>query len=237
MVLRKILRIDEEKCTGCGICIPSCAEGAIKIVDGKARLVSEKYCDGLGACIGECSEGAISIEEREAEEFDEEAVSEYLSKKKSNEVQKLCPAIVERFNNDITQKIASNKNKSYLSQWPIKLELVPTKAKFFEDSDLILAADCVPFAYPNFHEDFLKEKAIIIGCSKLNDTAMYEKKLTEIIKRNNIRSLKVVNMEVPCCFGLHYLVKKALKSSDKKIPLYQQTISIKGEKKSNHLNE
>jgi len=241
MVLRSIVRINEEKCTGCGLCIPACAEGALKIVDGKAKLVSDRYCDGLGACLGECPQGAITIEKREAEEFDEEAVEENLKRKPSvpqvhhaHPKHQSCPsAQVMRFERNLTEKESVNipeKMESMLTQWPVQLMLLPTNVPFLENADLLIAADCVPFAYANFHNDFLRGRKLVVGCPKLDDAEFYKKKLTEIFKRNNIRSVTVVNMEVPCCFGLCRLVKEALDSSGKTISLRQETISIKGNK-------
>lgn len=242
MVLRSVVKIDEEKCTGCGLCIIACAEGALKIVDGKAKLISEKYCDGLGACIGECPEGAITIEMREAEEFDEKAVEEHLTTQKPVPMahhihsthQSSCPSAkvmqLERKTPDKETMNIPERAKSMLSQWPVQLTLLPPNAPFFENADLLIAADCVPFAYANFHSDFLKGKALVIGCPKLDDAAFYREKLTEIFKRSNIRSITVVNMEVPCCFGLYHLVKEALDSSGKNIPLRQEIIGIKGDK-------
>jgi len=213
-VVRKIVRIDEEKCNGCGLCIPSCPEGALQIIDGKARLVSEIYCDGLGACLGECPQGAITIEERVAEEFSEEAVKTLLEGKKE------MPTI---------SSVASTS--SALAQWPIQLHLVNPKAPYFKDANLLIVADCVPFAYGSFHQDFLKEKSIVVGCPKLDDVQFYEEKLTEIFRQSNIKSITVVNMEVPCCNGLHYIVKKAVERSGKNILVEQVVIGIKGERK------
>jgi len=241
MVLRSIVRIDEEKCTGCGLCILACAEGALKIVDGKAKLFSDKYCDGLGACIGECPQGAITIEKREAQEFDEEAVKEHLKEKPSvptvhhaHATHQSCPsAQIMRFERNLTEKETMNipeKRESMLSQWPVQLTLLPTNAPFFENADLLIAADCVPFAYANFHNDFLKGRTLMVGCPKLDDAKFYKEKLTEIFKRNNIKSVTVVNMEVPCCFDLYRLVKGASDSSGKVIPLRQETVSVKGDK-------
>ena len=243
MVLRSIVKIDEEKCTGCGLCVPVCAEGAIKIINGKAKLISDKYCDGLGACLGECPVGAITIEERETEEFDEEAVKEHLKREQTvptvhhhhaHPVHQSCPsAKVMHFERNLTEKetvTTPEKRESMLSQWPVQLTLVPPTAPFFENADLLIAADCVPFAYANFHSDFLRSKTLVIGCPKLDNAEFYKEKLTEVFKRSNIRSVTVVNMEVPCCFGLYRLVKEALDSSEKNIPLKQQIISIKGDK-------
>ena len=246
MVLRSIIRIDEEKCTGCGLCIPACAEGALKIVDGKAKLVSDKYCDGLGACLGECPQGAITIEKREAEEFDEEAAEEHLKRKPSvttvhhaHPSHQPCPsAQVMHFERNLPRRETVEipaKNESMLSQWPVQLTLLPPNAPFFENADLLIAADCVPFAYSNFHNDFLRGRTLVVGCPKLDDAEFYKEKLTEIFKRNNIRSVTVVNMEVPCCFGLYRLVKEALDSSEKDIPIKQETISMKGDKISTTL--
>jgi len=250
MVLRSIVRIDEEKCTGCGLCVPSCAEGALKIINGKAKLISDKYCDGLGACLGDCPEGAITIEERETEEFDEEAVKEHLKGEQTvpavhhshpihnHPVHQSCPsAKVMQFERNLTEKetvTTPEKRESMLSQWPVQLTLLPPTAPFFENADLLIVADCVPFAYANFHSDFLRDKTLVIGCPKLDNAEFYKEKLTEIFKRSNIRSVTVVNMEVPCCFGLYRLVKEALDSSEKNIPLKQEIISIKGDKISPH---
>ena len=241
MVSRSIVRIDEEKCTGCGLCIPVCAEGALEIVDGKAKLISDRYCDGLGACIGECPQGAIIIAKREAEEFNEEAAKEHIKQKKSaptahqaHPKNHLCPSTqIINFERNLAEKETANipkKRESMLSQWPVQLTLIPTNAPFFENADLLITADCVPFAYANFHNDFLKGRTLIIGCPKLDDAKFYKEKLTEIFKLSNIRKITVVNMEVPCCFGLYRLVKEALDSSGKTVPLNQTIISVKGEK-------
>jgi len=241
MIIRDIVRIDEENCTGCGLCVPSCAEGALRIVDGKAKLISDKYCDGLGACLGECPEGAITIIKREAEEFDEEAVDQRLKAKSSapavhlaHSVHRPClSAKAMHFPKDLTEKEylkAPEKRETMLSQWPVQLTLVPSNAPFFEDANLLIAADCVPFAYADFHTGFLKGKTLVVGCPKLDDATFYKKKLTEIFKQANIRSVTVVNMEVPCCFGLRRLVKEAMDSSGKVIPLKQEIISIKGDR-------
>jgi len=211
------------------------------IVKGKAKLISDKYCDGLGACLGECPVGAITIEERETEEFDEEAVKEHLKREQtvpavhhSHSVHQPCPsAKVMYFERNLTEKevvTAPEKSASMLSQWPVQLTLVPPTAPFFENADLLIAADCVPFAYANFHSDFLRGKTLVVGCPKLDNAGFYKEKLTEIFKQSNIRSVTVVNMEVPCCFGLYRLIKEALDSSGKNVPLKQEIISIKGDK-------
>jgi len=218
--VRNIIKIDEEKCNGCGLCIPNCPEGALQITDGKAKLVSDVYCDGLGACIGTCPQGAITIEEREGEEFDEEASKQGLRKKGITEAQ--IPTEVRH---------STGRVPSALSQWPVHLMLVNPRAPFFQDRDLLVVADCVPFAYANFHQDFLKGKSIVVGCPKIDDTEFYEKKLIELFRQSNVRSVTAINMELPCCYGLHFLVQRVLQSSGKNIPIKQITINIKGEKK------
>jgi Fe-S-cluster-containing hydrogenase component 2 len=241
MVLRNIVRIDEEKCTGCGLCIPACAEGALKIVDGKARLVKDIYCDGLGACLGECPQGAITIIQREAEEFDEEAVGKYIQNSRTTPPahhthSSGCPSTQVRYFERTTEEKPTSppieKRETRLSTWPVQIKLLPPNAPFFENADLVIAADCVPFAYADFHEDLLKGKPLAIGCPKLDDTSLYKNKLAAIFRMSDIKSITVVNMEVPCCFGLFRLVKEALSKSGKTIPLRQETISIKGEKLS-----
>jgi ferredoxin len=241
MILRSIAKIDEKKCTGCGFCIPACAEGALRIVDGKAKLVSDKYCDGLGACLGECPHGAIIIEERETEEFNEEAVEEHLRRKPSAQtihhphpIHRPCPsAQVTHFERDRAEKEIEKtprETESNLTQWPVQLTLLPANAPFLENADLLIVADCVPFAYADFHNDFLRGRKLLVGCPKLDDAKSYKEKLTEIFRRFNINTVTVVNMEVPCCFGLYQLVRGALESSEKATPLRQETISIKGKK-------
>jgi Fe-S-cluster-containing hydrogenase component 2 len=232
LVKRKLVRIDEDKCDGCGLCVPACPEGAIQIIDGKARLVSEIYCDGLGACLGHCPKDAITIEEREAEPFDEEAVKTHLEAHRHAAA--ACPsAQVMQFEKPAaTEPVTSEQvpAKSELAQWPIQLTLVPPQAPYLNNADLLVAADCIPFAYPNFHQDLLKGKTILIGCPKLDDVQFYIEKLAQIFSHNNIASVTVAHMEVPCCFGLTYIVKEALSSAGKDIPLEDITISIKGEK-------
>ncbi|UCG45905.1 MAG: 4Fe-4S binding protein [Candidatus Bathyarchaeota archaeon] len=240
---RNIIRIDEDKCTGCGICVTACAEGALKIVDGKAKLVSEIYCDGLGACLPECPEGALAIEERESEEFDEESVKKHLKTLESipqphhsHPHLQICPSAqvmhLERPSKAREAVSAQKRNPSMLSHWPVQLRLLPPTTSFFKDADLLVAADCVPFTSANFHQDFLQGRAVVIGCPKLDDAQFYKNRLTEIFKKNNINSITVVNMEVPCCFGLHNLVKEAISASGKNIPLRQEIITIKGDTKA-----
>ncbi len=237
MIKRKIIKIDENKCNGCGLCIPACPEGALQMVNGKARLVSDKYCDGLGACLGECPQGAISFEEREAAEFDEAAVKEKMEKAGKSHHHPMggsCPSekvLMWKGTEAVREKGALH---SALGQWPIQLMLVNPRAPYFQDADLVLAADCVPFAYANFHPDFLAGKAIAIGCPKLDDAQHYVEKVTEILKANNIKSLTVVNMEVPCCFGLLQIAQSAIEISGKNVPLIQKVISLQGEIKNGY---
>jgi ferredoxin len=205
---RKIVNINHALCNGCGSCIPKCAEGALQIVNGKATIIKETYCDGLGACLGECPQGAITITEREAEAFNEAEVHKHLQTKPA---QTGPPSTVP-------QK----------PQWPVKLDLVPPKAPFFENADLLLAADCAPIALKNFH-DLMAGKRVMIGCPKFNDARAYAQKLTEILQQNRIASVTVVHMEVPCCTGLKWAVNKALEASGKHIPVKELEVKIGGD--------
>ena len=227
MVKRKIVQIDEEKCNGCGQCIPNCAEGALKIIDGKARIVSDVYCDGLGACLGHCPMDAISIIEREASEFDEEAVHHYL---KSQETLACgCPASHVKSLEAEERKAAPEPQASSLRHWPVQLNLVPVKAPFFEDTDLLLMADCVAVAHPSLHATLLKGRTVLIGCPKFDDARGYVSKLAEILRRNQVHSLTVAHMEVPCCSGLERIAELALRDSGKMIPTQRLIVSVKGE--------
>lgn len=233
---RSIVSIDEEKCTGCGLCIPNCAEGAIKLINGKAKLVDERFCDGLGACLGHCPQDAITVIEREAEQFDEEAVKKHLSKPVVTHVPHVphaCPgsmAMDFRSTKRTSVTGARQESQSQLRQWPVQLTLVSPEAPYFRDAELLVCADCVPFAYPNFHSDFLAGKSLIIGCPKLDDARFYVDKLTEILKKNNIKGITLVNMEVPCCFGLQSIVEEAMERAGKVVPVKQTVITIRGEK-------
>jgi NAD-dependent dihydropyrimidine dehydrogenase PreA subunit len=239
MATRKIVQIDEGKCTGCGLCIPNCAEGALQIIDGKARLVSEKFCDGLGACLGHCPEDAITVIEREAEDFDEKAVEAYLHKKEEAQpkpqpqpVFNGCPSsrpMHFKVPEVRPESGSAAPTISQLTQWPVQLKLVPINAPYFQDADLLIAADCVPFAYPDFHRDFLKGKAVVVGCPKLDDIQYYREKLTEIFRTNSIKSITVPFMEVPCCFGLVKATEDAIAASGKNIPLRKVKIGIRGD--------
>ncbi len=237
MAMRKIVKIDEEKCTGCGLCIPNCVEGALQIADGKARLMSEKFCDGLGACLGHCPQDAITVIEREAEEFDEKAVEAFLHTKREAQPQPKpafggCPSSRPmQFKLPKTRSKAGSAPRSFsqLAQWPVQLKLVPVNAPYFQDAELLVAADCVPFAYANFHKDFIKGKIVLVGCPKLDDIQYYEEKLTQIFKSNSIQTVTVPYMEVPCCFGLVKAVEEAIEASGKNIHLKKIKISIRGE--------
>jgi Pyruvate/2-oxoacid:ferredoxin oxidoreductase delta subunit len=231
---RSIVSIDEKKCNGCGLCVPNCAEGAIKLINGKAELVDERFCDGLGACLGHCPQDAITILEREAPEFDEEAVKIHLSAAKKpavlSHVPHACPgSMAMDFRGAKKSTGADARQSSELRQWPVQLTLVSPEASYFRGAELLVAADCVPFAYPNFHSDFLAGKSLIIGCPKLDDAGFYVDKLTEMLKKNNIKGITLVNMEVPCCFGLQRIVEEAVARSGKVMPIRQTVITIRGE--------
>ena len=224
VVLRKIVKIDEEKCNGCGECIPNCVEGALKIIDGKARIVKDSYCDGLGVCLGHCPQDAIEIIEREADAFDEKEVHEYLESRKKEELVPAC-------NCSTTQEpvIVAASQVSTLGQWPVLLNLVPIKAPFWNGADLLIMADCVPVAYPTLHADLLKRKKVAVGCPKFDNGQHYVDKLTEILKQNEIKSMTVATMEVPCCGGLQRIAELALKASGKMIPAQKLIVTVQGE--------
>ena len=232
MVLRNIVKIDEEKCNGCGDCVDACAEGAIEIVDGKAKLVSEVYCDGLGACLGHCPQDAITVEQREVAEFDEEATRIHLDEKKSLQKQSGfgCPGMMVKNLRDKAEtcESAAEPALSRLSQWPVQLKLVSPQAPYFANADLLLVADCVPFAMGDFHDRFLKNHSIVIGCPKLDDSRFYIEKLAEIIKMNELNSLTVIHMEVPCCSGLTHIAREAIAGSGKKLSFEDVTIDLHG---------
>lgn len=232
-MIRKIIQIDEEKCNGCGACATACHEGAIAMVDGKAKLMRDDYCDGMGDCLPQCPTGAISFIEREAAAYDEAAVMENKKKKQGASQQPMhsgCPGSrmmqlnreKNQEENDMPQKI-----KSQLNQWPCQIKLVPVNAPYFNGAKLLIAADCTAYAYANMHQEFMKGKITIIGCPKLDDID-YSEKLTEIITNNDIQSVTVVRMEVPCCGGLEHAAITALKNSGKFIPWQVVTISVDG---------
>lgn len=231
--MRKIVKIDEEKCNGCGACVPRCAEGALKIIDGKARLVSEVYCDGLGACLGECPVGAITIEERPADEFDERAVERHLHEEEHGEETLACGCssaqVQELIEHEPVTSGPSVHQPSTLRHWPVQLTLVPIRAPFLQGADVLLAAHCTAFAYGGFHQDFLKDNALLIACPKLDDIEAHLEKLTQLVAHSGLKSLTVLHMEVPCCSGLVYLAKKAIEASGRKIPLTEITIGVRGD--------
>lgn len=284
---RQIIRIDEEKCNGCGLCIPNCPEGALQIIDGKARLVSDLFCDGLGACIGHCPEGAITVEERETIAYDERRVMEnvarrgertvrahleHLGEHGQHEYLKEAIAYLVEKDLDVPEEFAYAGERgedgrggsggaervsgcpgcqvvdfrdvpgdaspadgdrpvpSELRQWPVQIKLVPSTASYLQNADLLLTADCVPFAYAGYHRDFLSGKVVLVGCPKLDDAAYYKEKFTEIFRLNDIRSITVVRMEVPCCSGLLRIVNAAMAAAGVEIPVEDVVISVTGER-------
>jgi ferredoxin len=239
-VNRKIIEIDEELCDGCGLCVPSCAEGALEIVNGKAKLVAEVYCDGLGACLGECPTGALSVTEREAEEFDEEAVEEFLNiKAKETPAQEEtmacgCPSSqIQAFPptgacEGANQPVSQEREDSTLAHWPVQIKLVPPTAPFLKRADLLVAADCTSVAYPNFHRDFIKGKAVMVGCPKLDNAEEYVQKFADVFNAAGVKSVTVVVMEVSCCQGLPVIVQKGMEKAGKKIPMEKVVINPRG---------
>ncbi len=245
-MLRKIVTIDPDKCDGCGLCVPSCAEGAIKLVDGKAVLSAENLCDGLGACLGECPRDAIQIEEREADEFDEVAVEKHLADqgKPAPVHPHALPAAAHHHSGGgcpgsramsfappeaVSDSAQVGSRQSRLAQWPVQLHLVPATAPYFQGADLLITADCVPVAYAGYHEDFLRGKAVVMGCPKLDDNNFYIQKLTELFSKSDIKSITVLKMEVPCCGGIAVAARQALAASGKQIPYREVTIGIQGQ--------
>lgn len=233
-MIRKIIQIDEEKCTGCGACAEACHEGAIGMVNGKAKLLRDDYCDGLGDCLPTCPTGAISFVEREAAAYDEKAVQENIRKKQEQSHTSAAPhggcpgSRMQRIQRS-QESARSNpvSAESQLGQWPCQIKLVPVNAPYFDGAKLLIAADCSAYAYARMHDEFMRGKITIIGCPKL-DSVDYSEKLTQIIENNNIQSVTIVRMEVPCCGGLEMAAKKALQSSGKFIPWQVVTISIDG---------
>jgi NAD-dependent dihydropyrimidine dehydrogenase PreA subunit len=241
-VNRKIIQIDEELCNGCANCIIACAEGALELIDGKAKLVSDVYCDGLGACLGDCPTGALKIIERAADEFDEAAVENRLHALKQPEAGHVedtlpcgCPSTrLQTFDRPTPCEAANEpaefrRAASALAQWPIQIRLVPPTAPFLKNADLLVAADCTPFAYANFHQELLAGKTLMIGCPKFDDNEAYFEKFVDIFKSAGIRSVTTVFMEVPCCHGLPWLVQKAMEKAGKSIPLEHIVLSVRGE--------
>lgn len=253
MAKRKIITIDEEKCNGCGECVAACHEGAIQLVNGKAKLVSESYCDGLGDCLGECPTGALRVEEREAEPFDEAAVAARVREPKPTPVARVfseaksaaggacpsggCPGAALRVLTPAAEKSApAEKGRteqaaavSELTHWPVQLSLLPPNAPFFRDADLLVTADCVPAAVPNFHADFLSGRVMALACPKLDEAKAHLEKLTAIFRVGGVRNVTVVRMEVPCCAGLTNLVLDAVQASGAKLPVDEVVVSVRGE--------
>jgi ferredoxin len=240
-VKRKIIDINDDLCDGCGNCVPSCAEGALQMVDGKARLMGELYCDGLGACLGDCPTGALTIVEREAEEFDEEAVEELLKKSHAaeNEAAMIpmegCPSTqIQTFAHETpcqsaNRPVVQGGGASALSHWPVQVRLVPPHASFLKGADLLVAADCTPVAYPQFHRDFLEGKVVMVGCPKFDDKDEYIQKFEQIFQTANIHSVTVVVMAVPCCSALPVLVKRGMDKAGRKIRIEEVVISARGD--------
>ena len=231
-ILRKIIEIDESLCDGCGQCVPACEEGAIEIVNGKARLVAEKYCDGLGACLGNCPTGALKITEREAEDFDEAAVEAYLAAKK-DQATGTCPsAMVKNLQpvscEDANRPVINQPAASMLGHWPIQIRLIPPEAPFLKNAHLLVTADCAAVAYPDFHQRLVSGKAVMLGCPKFDDQQGYVKKFTDIFNKANISSITCVIMEVPCCSTMLGILDAALKASGKDIAIQKYIISPNG---------
>ena len=230
-MIRKIIMIDEDKCNGCGLCVSACHEGAIGLVDGKAKLLRDDYCDGLGNCLPVCPTGAITFEEREAAEYDEAAVKAGMEQKQPDTLACGCPGThskaIEREAccEQAQQQTASAQ--THLNQWPVQIKLVPVNAPYFDNANLLVAADCAAYAYGNFHAEYMKNRITVIGCPKL-DEGDYSEKLTAILKQNSIKSVTIVRMEVPCCGGIENAVKTALQNCGKMIPWQVATISTDG---------
>lgn len=236
---RSIIAIDDSLCDGCGKCVISCAEGAIKIENAKAKLIADWLCDGLGACIGDCPTGALKIIEKNADEFDAEAAHEFVKIKKQEEETRgfMCPS--SKFQNifdnmgspcEVANKPSQfSRTQSCLTNWPVKINIIPANAPFLKNSNILIAADCVPTAYPNFHNNILKGNILMIGCPKFDDQETYIQKFAEIFSKNDIKSLTIAVMEVPCCSAMEYLVKKAMERAEKKVFYHKITLGIKGE--------
>ena len=231
-MIRRIIKIDDDKCNGCGLCANACHEGAIEMIDGNAKLTREDYCDGLGDCLPACPTGAITFEEREAPAYDEAAVLAAKAKKEEKPLACGCPGTAAKtFKRDISVSdmpaSSASATTSQLTQWPVQIKLLPIRAPYYDNANLLVAADCTAFAYGNFHNEFIRNHVTVIGCPKL-DMVDYTEKLTQIIANNNIKSVKVVRMEVPCCGGIENAVKQALMASGKFIPWQVVTISTDG---------
>ncbi|HIP40656.1 MAG TPA: 4Fe-4S ferredoxin [Desulfocapsa sulfexigens] len=239
-IMRKIIKIDEELCNGCGLCVPDCAEGSLVIIDGKAKMISDNLCDGLGACLGSCPQGALKIIEREADDFDEEAVEKHLAKQKEQEETKApktsgCPSAQLKTFAPQTPCQAANKpvmaaggGTSSLTHWPVQIRLVPPSAEFLQGADLLVAADCTAVSAPNFQLDFLTGKVVMMGCPKFDDAESYVQRFSEIIANCNLKSLTILIMEVPCCSSMNGIIQKAMERAEKSVPVEQITLSTQG---------
>jgi len=250
--VRKIIKIDEELCDGCGICVPDCAEGSLKIIDGKAKLVADNLCDGLGACLGACPTGALKIIEREADEFDEEAVEEYLEEEKKKEAGAAQPATMDcgcasthiqsfpksseapkaspcKTANAPTTIPTAQGGDSALTHWPVQIRLIPAHAPFLQNANLLVAADCTAVAVRNFQADYLEGKTVMMGCPKFDDAESYIQRFAEIITTCNLKSLTILIMEVPCCSAMSAIIRQAMERAGKTVPVEQITISTRGE--------
>jgi len=226
---RSIIEIDEELCNGCGNCVTACAEGAIRLIDGKARLVSETYCDGLGACLGDCPTGALKIVQREAEDFDERAVAQHVKKEPPAPVQQhACPGSQMRRLSPAAP-VSREDSASALTHWPVQIRLVPPTAPFLQGAHLLVAADCVPVSYANFHRDFLDGRVVLVGCPKFDDTDLYVQRFEDMFRASDIRSVTVVVMQVPCCQGLPMIVQEGMRASGRNIPIEKVVISLDGQ--------
>ena len=241
--MRKIIEIDEERCDGCGLCVPACAEGAIQVIDGKAKLVADKYCDGLGACLGDCPNDALHVIEREADEFDEAAVEAYLktldsapAPEKQDTLPCGCPSTqIQQFEQPKQacpgSRLMDNRaaSQTALSHWPVQIRLVPPEAPFLKNADLLVLADCVAAAYPGLHQDLMPGKRVLMGCPKLDDAEFYIQRFAEIFKKADIQNVTIAMMEVPCCSGMAHIVKEAMKAAGTSIPVEEKIIGVKGE--------
>ncbi len=232
---RKIIEIDEELCTGCGDCVPDCAEGSLQIVDGKAKLVADKLCDGLGACLGACPTGALQLIEREADDFDEEAVEEFLAelkKKAAAPSSSGCPSAqiktMQPINPQQAANTASSQEGSALSHWPVQIRLIPPTAPFLENSDLLIAADCTAVSYAGLQKDFIQGRVVMMGCPKFDDQQLYVDNFTELFKTRKLNSVTILIMEVPCCGSMLEIVRKAYTDSGATVPVRQVVISTQG---------
>ena len=242
-VKRKIIEIDEERCDGCGQCVPACAEGAIQVIDGKAKLIADKFCDGLGACLGDCPNDALLVVERDADEFDEEAVEEHLKTvgqlaqpQEEAAMPCGCPSSqIQSFEGQGHGCPGHHAHQhhpsgvSALSHWPVQIHLIPPEAPFLKGADLLVLADCVAAAYPNLHQDLMPGKTVLMGCPKLDDAEFYIQRFTDIFKSAGLKSITIAMMEVPCCSGMAQIVKEAMKAAGVSIPVEQEIISVRGE--------